>query len=31
MQTKDQGRIKDDLGEYKRIPSFYISRMSRLE
>jgi hypothetical protein len=31
MRTEDQGRIKDNLGEYKRIPSFYISRMSRLE
>ena len=29
--TQDQGRIKDNLGEYKRIPKFYISRMSRLE
>jgi hypothetical protein len=31
VRTEDQGRIKDDLGEYKRIPSFYVSRMSRLE
>jgi hypothetical protein len=31
VRTEDQGRIKDDLGEYKRIPSFYVSRTSRLE
>ena len=31
MRTEDQGRIKDNLGEYKRIPSFYVSRMFRLE
>ena len=31
VQTEDQGRIKDDLGEYKRIPSFYVSRTSQLE
>ena len=31
VRTEDQGRIKDDLREYKRIPSFYVSRMSRVE
>ncbi len=31
VRAKDQGRIKDNLGEYKRIPNFYVSRMSRLE
>lgn len=31
VRTEDQRRIKDDLGEYKRIPSFYVSRMSWLE
>jgi len=31
VRTEDQGRIKDDLGEYKRIPSFYVNRISRLE
>jgi hypothetical protein len=31
VRTEDQGRIKDNLREYKRIPSFYVSRMSRLE
>jgi hypothetical protein len=29
VRTEDQGRIKDNLGEWKRIPSFYVSRTSR--
>jgi hypothetical protein len=29
IRTEDQGRIKDDLGEWKRIPSFYVSRTSQ--
>jgi hypothetical protein len=29
VRTEDQGRIKDNLGEDKRIPSFYVSRTSR--
>jgi hypothetical protein len=28
--AEDQGRIKDDLREWKCILSFYVSRMSRL-
>jgi hypothetical protein len=29
VRTEDQGRIKDNLGDWKRIPSFYVSRTSR--
>lgn len=31
VRAEDQGRIKDNLGEYKRIPNFYVSRISQLE
>ena len=31
MRIKDQGRIEDNLQEGKCIPSFYISRTSRLK